>query len=176
MSNVFYSLLGLNRFEEQQTYAFPKYYGKVGMFEDLDLSDRNSPHLSGMSVKGRLVKNDHSTVIPAGSALKWDTGKFGYGVVPAGALDTPCGVAPPYMPESIPVGAWFYMVVSGPTSVLKATDESVIEGERLVTAASGRADDEESGDYTNDKAEIGYALETSDTLAGTMMRVMVTIE
>lgn len=176
-----YSPIPLNRYEEipdgETVTAFDstKYRGKEGRHEDIDFASRNNPHLSGMTIYSRMVKNTHSTVIPKGRCLKWTAAKLGYGVEPAGAGDTPCGVSPYYVPADIPVGAWFSMIVHGPATIEKEAGEC-LEKARVVTAASGRCVDEAAGNYYNDLMEIGYALETSSGGTGTYQRVFVDIE
>lgn len=176
-----YSLIPLDCYEEipdgetVTAYDSTKYRGKDGLHEDIDLSSRNSPHLSGMLIRSRLVKNTSGTTIAKGRALKWTATKLGYGVQIAGAGDTPCGVAPYYVPADIPNGAWFSMIVHGPATVEKEAGEC-LEGARVVTAANGRCVDEAAGNYYNDLMEIGYALETSSGGTGTYQRVFVDIE
>lgn len=176
-----YSLIPLDRYEAIPTgesataFDFTKFRGKPGVHEDIDLGSRNRPHLSGMLIETRLVKNSHNAAIPKGRCVKWDAAEFGYGVVPCGAGDTPAGVTPYYVPADIPVGAWFAMIVKGPATIEKY-DGECLEGARVVTAASGRCVDEAAGNYYNDQMEIGYALETSSGGTGTYQRIMVDIE
>lgn len=105
-----------------------------GLDEDYSLSGmiRNSPASRTL----QFVKNGSGGTITAGMALKWVSGFFGKQVQKATNGAPICGYAPAYVNGSqtatIANGAYFKMVVAGPTTV--QTDGNAINEGDIVEA------------------------------------------
>ena len=86
-----------------------------------------------------------------------------------------CGFVPPYIQTAatIPVGAYFWMIVHGPTSVLKTT-ANVAEGDQLeVGGTAGYCKTEATAPAANKlvRGATAWAAENSGT--ATLVRAMV---
>jgi len=120
----------------------PHLLGRPGYFDHTGAPAARGPQsvLSGQEVETLVVMNDSGGTLAPGKIVTWKAGYAGTRVGGLGAAATPAaGVVDPFLTAAVANGAHFHLIRKGPTQV-EAHDGSIVAGDRLVTAASGRAD------------------------------------
>lgn len=154
----------INQFPFYQTSTddWSAQLGQMGFGPDQDLQSGGT--LVVNSVNGRrryvFVQNDSGVALSTGMALKFTAGNYGTKVTKSSAGAKVCGYVPPSVngasTNTVAIGAYFWMVVEGFTSVLKTTANVTEADEIEASATAGQV-----------KANSGSGL--SDVLAGTFI-------
>ena len=105
----------------------------VGMTRDWADEDRSKQFAvknSAFPVRTILVQNSSGGALTPGMALKWAAGYYGTKVQAATNGVPICGFVPASIQTAatIPTGAYFWMIVHGPTSVLKSAADVAVAG------------------------------------------------
>lgn len=150
----------------------------VGMTRDWADEDRSKQFAvknSAFPVRAILVQNSSGAALTPGMALKWTAGYYGTKVQAATNGVPICGFVPASIQTAatIPTGAYFWMIVHGPTSVLKSAAD-VAEGDQLeVSATAGYCKTEATAPAAN-KLVRGATAWAADASGGTaLVRAMV---
>ena len=134
--------------------------GQIACFQDQDRTDPNAPYvLSGTPVYAVFVKNGLAGVVTPGLGYTFKTGLIGKEVGALSGANAICdGVADPWVSGTIPVGAYFWLIIQGPCEV-KAAAGGITQNAEVQTAASGLFADGTAG--TNPIGHVGKAVEAA---------------
>lgn len=126
-------------FDTYSTEDWSAFLGQRGRCDDQDVLNGSPVRNSNGRREMVLVYNNSGGTLACGNSLKFDTGYFGTKVVKCTTGVSIAGYVPPAINGSasntIPAGAYFWMVKEGFTSVLKSTAD-VTEGTQIKNSAT----------------------------------------
>lgn len=102
--------------------------GQRGDFPDKDFTSRDMMNIySGNRVHAIFVKNSLGGVIYGGKGYTFKSGKLGTEVDALSGANLVChGIADPYVVGTIPDGAYFWLIIKGPTKIwIGAGDQDI---------------------------------------------------
>jgi hypothetical protein len=125
----------INTYETDSVFA--DHLGSQKDWADEDRSKQFVVKNSAFTVKTILVQNSSGAALTPGMALKWTAGYFGSKVQAATNGVPICGYVPSVIQTAatIPTGAYFWMIIHGPTDILKDAG-NVAEGDQLEAGAT----------------------------------------
>jgi hypothetical protein len=153
--------------------------GHEAIFSDINFSATGAKGpLTGHSVYALACVNGTGSALLPGEIASWKSTTVGTGVGAKNAVNTAgAGVVDPSLPAAgVANGLHFWLIVRGPTTVIHAGNDTIVQGNELVTAASGRVDlyDATSSDADEVLSRFGRAIATpADNAAGTKFRALV---
>lgn len=164
----------------------PHFIGTLCAFKDLDYSLRRNVLvggggiLSGFEILARWVKNVGSTTLLPSEIPSWSTvdNRLGLHVDGKAGADTRgAGVVDPFGPSAgYAQNDHFWLIIFGPAKVIQVGTAAIDAGDPLKTAATGRADEQNTADadeIPEVNARFGVALEDVVITAGTKFRALV---
>jgi hypothetical protein len=155
--------------------------GYRAYFNDHDLDTVGAKaSLSAHTIEAVWVKNGTSAALLPGEMATWATSAnalVGKQVgAKAAAGSEAAGVVDPYVGSAgVADGRHFWLIVKGPVDVIHAGNDTIVRGDGLVVAASGRADKYDDGTTAAEiSSRFGRAIDTpANNNAGTKFRALV---
>lgn len=161
--------------------SYSSFLGEVKEGDDAD--EFNGAYVLNSPAKRELmfVQNGSGSAINTATALKWVSGQYQQQVQPATNGGPIRGISPYMIGGSqtltIPAGAYFYMVIGGPTTVMTDGTAITAEDQLIVGAATGKVKTNNASPTANVTVIGGTAMAAAPAIGtGTQKYVRIDVQ